>query len=83
MIGIWRARHDDDIDTADVLRLVALFDRRADRREVPRDLGVVHVRARHAVAHVGEHFGDAAHAHAADADEVDLGVLLAEHARVL
>jgi len=55
----------------------------ADRREVPRDVGVVHVGARHAVPHVGEHLGDAAHAHATDADEVDLGVLFAKHSEAL
>ena len=83
VVALDRARHDDDVGLAEVVGAVALLDRAADRREVARDLGVVHVRARHAVAHVGEHLGDAAHAHAADADEVDLGVLLAKHGHLL
>ena len=79
VVALDRARHDDDIRLGEVIGAVPAGDGAADVREMARDLGIVHVGARHPVPHVDEHLGDAAHAHAADADEVDLGVLLAEH----
>jgi hypothetical protein len=79
VVALDRRRHDHHVGLAEVIGAVALPHRAADRPQVTRDLGVVLIRARDLVAHVGQHLGEATHAHAADADEVDLGVRLAKH----
>src|SRR5690606_10803551 len=56
----------------DVLRIVAGEDLRAQRGQPPRGGAVAQVAARDAKALVEQHLGDAAHARAADADEMDV-----------
>src|SRR6185436_898954 len=51
--------------------LVAQYDSHAQRLEPPRGVARLEVRSLHRVAQVRQHFGDPAHATAADADEVD------------
>src|SRR6185312_15902964 len=79
VVTLDRARHDHHIRLAQVIGAMALLHAAPDRSQVPRDLRIVHVRAGDPVAHVREHLGDAAHPHAANADEMDLRILLAEH----
>ena len=70
---------DDDVGVVEVLGAMAALDARADGLEVAGDLALALVGAGDLVAHVDEDLGDAAHPHAADADEVDPCVCLAEH----
>ena len=65
------ARDDDDVGVADVVGAVADHHARAELLEALGDRIRLEVAALHFVAEVHEHFGDAAHATAADADEVD------------
>ena len=53
----------------------------AQRRQAAGNVAVAQVRAGHPVAQVQQHLGDAAHADAADADEMDGDVTLFEHGR--
>ena len=46
------------------------------------DVAVAHVRPRHRVAEVQQHLGDAGHADAADADEMDGDVTLSKHGKL-
>ena len=66
-----RGRHDDDLGLAEVLRLVA--DEAGDALVAQAlHVGAVGlVRALDLIAEVVQHLGDAAHADAADADEMD------------
>ena len=83
VVGLHRRRHDDDVGGADVgggvARLHATRPSVASRSVV---VGPLLVRARHRVAEVRQQFGDAAHADAADADEVHVPCP-SEHARHL
>ena len=73
-----RAGHDDAIGVEHVRRAVAAMHLRAELREATRDRVVRVVGARHLVAERAQHFGDAAHADAADADEVHARIRLGE-----
>ena len=63
----------------DVLFVLADADARAEGGEPSRHLGFAQVGPAHRIAEVEEHLGDAGHADAADADEVDGDVAVAEH----
>src|SRR5262249_19644145 len=66
-----RARDDDGIGTRDMLRVVPDMNFRATRAQ-PLGRGVRgDIRAADLVLQVQQHFGDAAHPGAADADEMD------------
>ncbi len=69
--GIDRAGHDDEIRIADVIAAVSDEDLRAEATQALCDAGVLQVGTLHRVAEIQQHLGDAAHADAADADEVD------------
>ena len=79
VVGAHRAGHDDHVGARDVLGAVADADAGAQRRQPARDVALAHVRAGDRVAEVQQHLGDARHADAADADEMDRDVALAEH----
>ena len=63
-------RDDDDVGVADVVGVVSDGDAHAKRREPIGDLRATHVGSAHRVTEVDEQFGDAAHANAANPDEV-------------
>ena len=65
------ARGDHHVGVADVFGGVADHHARAQLRQPLGDRVRLEVAALHFVAEVHQHFGDAAHAAAADADEVD------------
>jgi hypothetical protein len=79
VVGAHRARHDDDIGARHVLGPMADADARPQRRQAAGGVAVAHVRPGHRVAEVQQHLGDAGHADAADADEMDGDVTLSEH----
>src|SRR5262249_16563340 len=65
-----RRGHDDHVGSVDIFSLVPDRDFHALVAQPP-DVGAIgDVGAGHAVAEIGQDFGDAAHANAADADEV-------------
>jgi hypothetical protein len=66
-----RARHDDDVGFAEVGGRVTLADLRAERAQALGHRRELEIRAAHGVAEIQQHFGDAGHARAADADEMD------------
>jgi hypothetical protein len=66
-----RARGDHDVGVADVLRGVTEHDPGAEPRQALGDGVRFEVAALHLVTQVEQHLGDAAHAAAADAHEVD------------
>ena len=70
IVALDRARHHDAVGTEHVGRGVAAMHGGAELREPARDGVVGGVRARHLVAERAQHFGNAAHADAADADEM-------------
>ena len=70
VVGLDRAGHHDAIGADDVRRGVAAMDAGAQRRQPARGRVVGVVGAGHLVAERAQHFGDAAHADAADADEM-------------
>jgi hypothetical protein len=73
-----------DIGARDMAAFVPLPDRRTHFREARRDIGRLHVRAAHVETQVQQHFGDAAHADAADTDEMNaLGVSEEDHVQFL
>ncbi len=78
-----RRGDDDDVHLGEVLGGVAPGDATAERGEAPGDVGLLEVGAGDGVAEVEEHLGDAAHADAADPDEVDLGGPGTEEAHVI
>ena len=79
VVGAHGAGHDDDVGARDVLGAVADADAGAQRRQPARDVALAQVGAGDRVAEVQQHLGDAGHADAADADEVDGDVALSEH----
>jgi hypothetical protein len=66
-----RGRHHHRIGRRGVLRVVADRDADALRRQAARRRAFAEIGAADLVALVGQHLGDARHAGAADADEVD------------
>ena len=78
VVGPHRGRGHHHVDVGEVLAAVAITDRSAQLTEAPGDLALFEVGTGHLVAEIDEHLGDAAHADAADADEVDFADL-AEH----
>ena len=71
VVALDRRRHHQHLGAVEVLRLVADGDLGALVAQ-PLDVGVVaRVRALHRIAEVDQHLGDAAHADAADANEMD------------
>ena len=70
VVGGDRGRHDDRVGVGDVGRRVADGDLDAEALEAARRGARGEIRAGHPVALRRQHFGDAAHAGAADADEV-------------
>ena len=78
-LGVVRAngrRHDHDLGSDDVPRLVADRDARAELGQASRGLALGEIRAADDITLVEKHLGDTAHADAADSDEVKLGVFL-------
>ncbi|SOY49839.1 hypothetical protein CBM2585_A160381 [Cupriavidus taiwanensis] len=65
-------RHHHRVGAAHVGSVMAVHDGGAQRRQAPRGGVVAHVRARDLVSQVQQDLGDAAHAGAADAHEVDV-----------
>ena len=71
IVRLHRGRHDDDLGAAEVGGVMADGDRDAGLAQ-PADIGGIgDVAALHRVAEVMQHLGDARHADAADADEMD------------
>ena len=71
IVALDRGRDHDHVGAVDVLGLVADDDRDALLAQ-PLDIGAFGgIRALHGVAEIAQHLGDAAHADAADPDEVD------------
>ena len=71
IVALDRGRHHDHVGAVDILRLVADRNRDALLAQ-PRDIGAVgRIRALHGVTEIAQDLGDAAHADAADPDEVD------------
>jgi hypothetical protein len=66
-----RARHDHDLGVGDVVGAMADRDLDADLLQPARVGAIGDVAALHLVAEIVQHLGDARHADAADADEVD------------
>ena len=64
--------NDDGVRPSDVLLVVALIDAGAETLQAFGDGRACEVRAAHDVAEVEHHFGDAAHARAADTDEMQM-----------
>src|SRR5919201_2024850 len=76
IVGLHGTRDDHGVGAVDLLGAVAVEDLHAEPRE-PAGRGIRReVRAAHLVAEIGEHFGDARHAGAADADEMDASHLM-------
>ena len=71
IVALDRGRDDDDRRAAEVGRVVADENRRAVLAQALHVGVVARVRTLHVVAEVDENLGDARHADAADADEVD------------
>ena len=71
IVALDRGRDHDDVGAVDILGLVA--DRNLDALLAqPRDVAAFgRVRALHGIAEIAQHLGDAAHADAADPDEVN------------
>ena len=71
IVGLDRRRDDDDLGGAEIFGVVADRDRDAEPGE-PAGIGAVgEIAALHLVAEIVQHLGDAAHADAADPDEMD------------
>ncbi len=83
VVGFDRARCDEHVDVVDVLRVVALVDARAERGETARRRVLAAIGARYRITEIAEHFGDAAHADAADADEMHAAEVLHDVAVLL
>ena len=66
-----RRRHDHDLGVADIVGAMADLDLDAELGEAARVGAVGEVAALHLVAEIVQHLGDARHADAADADEMD------------
>jgi hypothetical protein len=71
IVALDGSRHDNHLGVAEIVRRVPDRDGGALLAQ-PLDVGVLgRVRALHRIAEINQHFGDPAHADAADADEVD------------
>ena len=79
VVRLDRARVDDDVGPLDVLGAVADVDAHAERLEAARDVVRLQVRAGDLELERAQDLGEAAHADAADADEVHAAHATAEH----
>jgi hypothetical protein len=79
VVGLDRGGDDHDIGGADVLRAVAAGHDAAQAAQPLHDRSLLEVGSGDAVPHVDQHLGDAAHAAAADADEMDPARLAQHH----
>ncbi len=71
IVALDRGRNHDDLRRAEIFRVMADMDERALAAQ-PQDIGVFgRVRALHRIAEVEQNLGNAGHAYAADADEMN------------
>mmetsp|Transcript_29190 Transcript_29190/g.56407 ORF Transcript_29190/g.56407 Transcript_29190/m.56407 type:complete len:504 (-) Transcript_29190:2619-4130(-) len=69
--GLDGRRDHDDLGVFDILRALPFENQRAEISQTIGDFGALEVGALHDIAVVEQHFGDARHADAADADKVN------------
>ena len=82
VVRLHGARHHDGVGAFHLVRLVLQRNLHAERAQAPRCRIGREIRAAHLIAKVRQHFGDAGHADAADAHEMDAPHLVLHRALI-
>jgi hypothetical protein len=71
VVGLHRGRYHHHVGVLHARRIVTVSDLRAEPGQMARDRRLPEIRAADLVAQIQQHLGDAGHAGAADAEEMD------------